>query len=354
MEVDEHSVPDTDNMKSLLPKTGPSKKKWGGSETRELKAEQHLRMKANLRESRTDLDATDDELDTFFNAREVMVGPSKGVPKQESSRNKLPKKEPLRNKPTKKKGMSRGPEITEEKLAKKLPEKQRVPDTEDSILNLVAGEHLLLDPDAKGHLQDRPGNGDASHMALEKSEGTSGKSNGAMGNEGSIFPQSLLNLLLEFLGSLSPKQNLDEALRKESLDRNLDSDNNFGSDPYPLPTAKDRNTSVVEPDSPSELPNPTNTAEEPVAKDQECSVCAESFPVQDFPSLIACSHEPSVCHECFLAWLEQRIASTTWEQIVCPSGGCSTIVSHDDVKIYASADVFTRYVHCSHDPIARH
>jgi hypothetical protein len=316
-----------------------TREKRSQSESLELEAGQHLRLKENIREPRTDLDATDDELDIFFDVREEVVDPSKGLPKEGS----------LSIKPPKKNGMFWGPEITKEKLAKKLPEKQRVLDTTDSISNLVAGEHLLLDPDANVHLRDPQGNGYAPYMALEKSEGTSGKSIGTLGNDGSIFPQYLPNPILESLGNSPLKQNLDKALPKESLDWNLDSDNDV--EPDPLLSTKDDNTSVVEPDLPSELPKTTSTPEEPVTKDRECSVCAESFPIQAFPSLIACSHEPSVCHECFLAWLDQRMASTTWEQIVCPSSGCSTIVGHDDVKSYAPADVFTRYVHCSHDPI---
>jgi hypothetical protein len=75
---------------------------------------------------------------------------------------------------------------------------------------------------------------------------------------------------------------------------------------------------------------------------RECSVCAETFPPQDFPSLMACSHEANVCQECFITWLDQRMASTTWEQIACPSNECTSIVSHADVKMYASAETFAR------------
>jgi len=95
--------------------------------------------------------------------------------------------------------------------------------------------------------------------------------------------------------------------------------------------------------APTEQPQ-TSTPPGKTPSTRECSVCTEAFPVQDFPSLIACAHEPNVCQECFLGWLDQRMASTTWEQIQCPSRGCSSAISHDDVKIYAPADVFTRSV----------
>jgi hypothetical protein len=89
---------------------------------------------------------------------------------------------------------------------------------------------------------------------------------------------------------------------------------------------------------------PTNHVRLDSASTPECSVCGENFSLEDFPHLGACSHEPRVCQECFLGWLDQRMASTTWEQIQCPSSGCTNVVSHDDIKKYAPAETFTRCV----------
>jgi hypothetical protein len=75
----------------------------------------------------------------------------------------------------------------------------------------------------------------------------------------------------------------------------------------------------------------------------ECSVCSDEFSPEEFPRLGACSHEPRVCRECLLGWLNQRMASTTWEQIQCPSSGCTNAISHDDVKRYAPLETFIRY-----------
>jgi hypothetical protein len=75
----------------------------------------------------------------------------------------------------------------------------------------------------------------------------------------------------------------------------------------------------------------------------ECSVCSDEFSPEEFPRLGACSHEPRVCQECLLGWLNQRMASTTWEQIQCPSSGCTNAISHDDVKRYAPLETFIRY-----------
>jgi hypothetical protein len=80
------------------------------------------------------------------------------------------------------------------------------------------------------------------------------------------------------------------------------------------------------------------------AEDRECSVCAETYLVQDFPSLLACSHEPTICHACFLSWLDQCMASTIWERFFCPASDCDESISHSDVQTYASFELFTRYV----------
>jgi hypothetical protein len=75
----------------------------------------------------------------------------------------------------------------------------------------------------------------------------------------------------------------------------------------------------------------------------ECSVCSDEFSPEEFPRLGACSHDPRVCQECLLGWLNQRMASTTWEQIQCPSSRCTNAISHDDVKRYAPLETFVRY-----------
>lgn len=77
-------------------------------------------------------------------------------------------------------------------------------------------------------------------------------------------------------------------------------------------------------------------------KTRECVACTDSFQIQEFPSLMECSHEPNICHGCFLAWLDERMASTSWEQIQCAFQGCGNPITHSDVKTYASAEVFER------------
>tara|TARA_R110002003_G_scaffold171_13_gene14001 strand:+ start:38962 stop:40236 length:1275 start_codon:yes stop_codon:yes gene_type:complete len=317
-EIEDHSInSDTHDNVPCSSDIERTRRKSSSTERLEVMAEQRLRMMEGFQQLITDWDDTDDELDAFSDGREGVVEPSMGPLKQESLKNKLPKKKGIFRRPES--DVSQHPfraaevdedisrhrintDTTDEELVKRLPEKTQLPNTKQEDLDFFAGQRSLLDSDADGHLRQPGDNGDAPYTALKESEGTCGKRLGTLGNEGSMFPRYLPNPTPEFLGDPPPKPNVDEARPKEAFDWNLDSDNDIGSDP--LPTSKDLDISVVEPDLPSELSSTTSTAEEPVAKDRECSVCAEAFPIQDFPSLIACSHEPSVCHECFLAWLD--------------------------------------------------
>jgi hypothetical protein len=76
----------------------------------------------------------------------------------------------------------------------------------------------------------------------------------------------------------------------------------------------------------------------------ECSICADTLPAGNFPNLSGCDHGPDVCRTCFLAWLIERMDSTVWEKIECPSSGCKKLLTHEDVKVHAPEDVFGRYV----------
>ena len=75
-------------------------------------------------------------------------------------------------------------------------------------------------------------------------------------------------------------------------------------------------------------------------KQKVCSVCVETLPWQRFPRLADCEHDPDVCNECFVLWLKQQMKSVT--NVLCPSSGCSHVITHEDVRKNAQQDVFTR------------
>jgi len=101
-------------------------------------------------------------------------------------------------------------------------------------------------------------------------------------------------------------------------------------------TGKENARTVIE-KSANEPHNSTFTQQ---SNERECTSCADSVPVKAFPSLEGCDHDHDVCQECFVQWLNQRMASG--ESVTCPSSGCTNTVTHADVRKHAPRDVFTR------------
>lgn len=75
---------------------------------------------------------------------------------------------------------------------------------------------------------------------------------------------------------------------------------------------------------------------------RECSVCGETFPLAYFPGLQGCTHDPDVCRECFVEWLDHKMKDIAIDDIKCPSSGCKTTITHEAVHMHAPAEVFQR------------
>ncbi|KAH7068379.1 hypothetical protein BKA63DRAFT_112934 [Paraphoma chrysanthemicola] len=75
----------------------------------------------------------------------------------------------------------------------------------------------------------------------------------------------------------------------------------------------------------------------------ECSVCGDTFPSTHYPRLPQCTHEPRVCRGCLSDWLTSQVGTTSWNRIVCPSEGCNTLITHEQMKDLASQETYTRY-----------
>jgi hypothetical protein len=76
----------------------------------------------------------------------------------------------------------------------------------------------------------------------------------------------------------------------------------------------------------------------------DCSVCGNTYGVQNFPHIERCSHEPRVCQECFANWLTSQVVNISWDRIVCPSTGCGVLVAHEEMKKLATTETWTRQV----------
>jgi len=118
--------------------------------------------------------------------------------------------------------------------------------------------------------------------------------------------------------------------------------------------------SVVDQDIQDALTPPTKLAPEPTLPEvlsngetepeaprtQECEVCGETYPTEDFPHLDGCTCPPTVCRHCFESWLDSQVGSAvTLKSIRCPcsSTKCPTKFTRETVKQYGDDDTFTRY-----------
>jgi hypothetical protein len=77
--------------------------------------------------------------------------------------------------------------------------------------------------------------------------------------------------------------------------------------------------------------------------DRTCDICSDTFPPSEFPRLPTCAHNPQVCGTCFTGWLTSQVGATSWDRIVCPTQGCTVLVTHAEMKSFAPEDVYTMY-----------
>ena len=80
---------------------------------------------------------------------------------------------------------------------------------------------------------------------------------------------------------------------------------------------------------------------------RSCQVCFEDVTAanrRQRATTSACSHEEdSICLSCLQQSIAAQAASKPWDNISCPVLGCSAILEHKDLRIFASTEVFNRY-----------
>ncbi|KAF2692067.1 hypothetical protein K458DRAFT_286283 [Lentithecium fluviatile CBS 122367] len=79
------------------------------------------------------------------------------------------------------------------------------------------------------------------------------------------------------------------------------------------------------------------------ARELECIVCGETVPTPDLPYLVSCTHEPQTCRDCFAAWIGSELENKDWQSIKCPGSDCRVILAHEEVKQYATKEVFEKF-----------
>lgn len=76
---------------------------------------------------------------------------------------------------------------------------------------------------------------------------------------------------------------------------------------------------------------------------RDCVVCGSATLITNCPSLPLCTHEEQVCSDCYAAWIASQLEDTGWQEAKCPGTTCNITLTYEEIKAYASNDIFTRY-----------
>ncbi len=76
---------------------------------------------------------------------------------------------------------------------------------------------------------------------------------------------------------------------------------------------------------------------------RDCVVCGDSVHVVDVPSLANCDHRPETCADCYLGWITAQLQGNSWREAKCPGNKCKTVLSHNEIRLYADPEIFQQY-----------
>ncbi|EON97286.1 putative ring finger protein [Phaeoacremonium minimum UCRPA7] len=74
-----------------------------------------------------------------------------------------------------------------------------------------------------------------------------------------------------------------------------------------------------------------------------CTVCGDDKKVTEMPQQITagCEHKVTICKGCLQQWIQSSMDTSEWDRLKCPE--CPQYLQFDNVKKYASKEVFSRY-----------
>ncbi|KAF2788030.1 hypothetical protein K505DRAFT_256436 [Melanomma pulvis-pyrius CBS 109.77] len=81
---------------------------------------------------------------------------------------------------------------------------------------------------------------------------------------------------------------------------------------------------------------------------QTCQVCKESRHIAHFSTwapTTRCVHPSQTCVSCMQKWIATCMETKGWNTCICPE--CGEPLAYDDVKLFATQEVFARYDHLS-------
>jgi hypothetical protein len=79
------------------------------------------------------------------------------------------------------------------------------------------------------------------------------------------------------------------------------------------------------------------------SRTRDCAVCGDATLVVELPSLFSCTHNAEVCADCYTAWFGSQLEQNGWQEVKCPGQSCKVNLTCQEIKAYASKEVFERY-----------
>jgi hypothetical protein len=80
---------------------------------------------------------------------------------------------------------------------------------------------------------------------------------------------------------------------------------------------------------------------------RDCIVCLAELPSSRFPAQPIennCNHQfNNTCADCYVAHINGQMDTASLDQIRCPEPECRSVLSHSQMRLYASEDAFERY-----------
>lgn len=83
--------------------------------------------------------------------------------------------------------------------------------------------------------------------------------------------------------------------------------------------------------------------QEAASRIRDCAVCDDATLVVDLPALASCTHDAEVCADCYTAWLSSQLKANGYQEVKCPGQSCKVSLTYEEIKAYASKEVFERY-----------
>jgi hypothetical protein len=80
--------------------------------------------------------------------------------------------------------------------------------------------------------------------------------------------------------------------------------------------------------------------------DQECTICLSVVSIPSDSPTSSCSHRPEACADCLRRLIVSSIDTGNFTAgILCPTEGCGQRMIYYDIRKWADATLFERFVH---------